>query len=66
MTQTALARKVGVSKPTVTNWIKGEHSFQIDHLEKILQAFEIDFIEFATVANRLPSWGKYNPDSKKD
>lgn len=60
-----LARKTGVSPATVSNWINGGHSFKIDNLEKILKALEINFLEFAMIANEFTSWGKFNPASKK-
>jgi len=65
MNQASLAKEVGVSTATISNWINGGHSFKIENLEKMLKAFKINFLEFALIANERTSWGKFNPASKK-
>ncbi len=66
ISQAELSRRVGVSRATVTNWIKGKYGFELNNLQKILEAFEINFLEFAMIANDLTTWGKFNPASKKN
>jgi DNA-binding XRE family transcriptional regulator len=55
-----LARRLGVDRSAVTQWIKGKNSFTIGNLLKMLQVFQIDFFDFARTADILTSWGKFS------
>jgi len=41
-TATDLARAIGVSKPTITNWIKGARAIDADNLAKLVRVFGIE------------------------
>jgi transcriptional regulator with XRE-family HTH domain len=55
-----LARRLGVERSAVTQWIKGKNSFTIEHLLKMLEVFQIDFLDFARTADHLTDWGKFS------
>ncbi len=59
--QVHLAKELGVSRATVTGWVKGKHAFELANLQAMLKAFRINFLEFAMVADDLTPWGKFNP-----
>jgi transcriptional regulator with XRE-family HTH domain len=59
VSQAELARRLKVDRATITNWKKGTTAFRIGNLLKVLKALETDFLDFALIADRNTSWGKF-------
>jgi DNA-binding transcriptional regulator YiaG len=60
ITQAELARRLNVDRATITNWKNGTTAFRIGNLLKVLKALKIDFLDFAVIADRNTSWGKFS------
>lgn len=54
VTQSELARRVGVSNNTVTNWVHGVHRPDLTHLERVADALSVDPNDLLRDANPVP------------
>lgn len=50
VTQGALAAKVGMSRPTLSDRINGERAFTTDELVAICEALDLDFLTLFSAA----------------
>ncbi len=57
MTQKKIAEKIGVTRTTITHWVKGDDYPGIDNLLSMLLILKVDFRDFA---NKLhdENWGR--------
>lgn len=53
ISQAEFARRMGVKRPTVTGWIKGEYGFNLEHLYKMIDVFGITWREFGSAVDLL-------------
>jgi transcriptional regulator with XRE-family HTH domain len=61
ITETELSRRVGVSQDTVSRWLNGLRPINIEHLQQICQAADLDLISLVSMAAANVSGQKDSP-----